>query len=188
MCVLLSKNNLLHMLLLIFHHHTDCSSGYGMAPNGKGTKGALNGSGQKGGVLIPEMPSAAPEREVTPQRATTQGMSPVVPDPTSGIVVMVTREKYHKLPSPVPQAKSYKHPSLEATVEPIPVIPQGKDPKPAAEATPEPAVTLGPAPAVTETHPGPEGAEEHSQGKYPEPGSLSCPNKEAKNRCPAHVF
>lgn len=150
-----------------------------MTPSGKGTKGAgaLDGSGQKGGVVPPAEPSAAPETDITPQQATTEAASLVVPDPTSGILVMVTRDRHHKLPSPVPQGKSYKYPELEATVEPEPVAPQSEDPQPAVtaavEPTPaEPAVTLGPAPVVTEANPGPVEAEEVPQGKYHSPGAV----------------
>lgn len=154
------------MFLLVFHHHIPlCFSGHGMMPNGKSTKGAgaLNGKGLKGGVLSPEQPSAAPEEGVTPQQATTQSAAPVAPEPTSGILVMVTQEKYHKLPSPVPQGKNYKHPLLQATTEP----------EPATEPTPEPA-TSGPAPVVPQTNPGPEPAEDLPQGKYPKPESVQC--------------
>eukprot|EP00064_Thunnus_orientalis_P007330 superscaffoldBa00000806_g7350 len=101
------------------------NTGYGMMPNGKGLKGE---------VLAPEQPSAAPEQEV----AITQGVAPAAPEPTSGILVMVTQEKYQKLPPPVPQGKSYK-PVPQATPEPLPVLPQGRDPTPAPEPTPEPA-------------------------------------------------
>lgn len=153
-----------------------------MMPHGKSTKGAgaLNGRGLKGGVLSPEQPSAAPEKGVTPQQATTQGAAPVAPEPTSGILVMVTKEKYHKLPPPVPQGKSYKHPLLQATTEPEPTTPQNKDLKPAPEPTPEPAPTgpkagtSGPAPVVPQTNPGPEPAEDLPQGKYPKPESVQC--------------
>ena len=76
-------------------------------PNGKGTKGAgvSNGKGLKGEVITPEQPSAAPEEDV----AITQGVAPAAPEPTSGILVMVTQEKYQKLPPPVPQGKSYNN-------------------------------------------------------------------------------
>lgn len=152
-----------------------------MTPSAKGTKGAgaLDGSFQKGGVIPPAEPSAAPETDITPQQATTEAASLVVPDPTSGILVMVTRERHHQLPSPVPQGKSYKYPELEATVEPEPVVPQSEEPQPAVTAAVEPtaaepaAVTLGPDPVVTEANPGPGEAEEVPQGKYRPPGAVS---------------
>lgn len=159
-------------------------SGYGMLPNGKATKGAgaSNGKGLKGEVLSPEQPSTAPEEGVAPQQAITQGVAPAAPEPTSGILVMVTQEKYQKLPSPVPQGKSYKPAPLipQATPEPLPAFPQGKGPKPAPEPTPEPAfvnpqgkspkaVTSGPAPVVPQSNPAPEPAAVVPQGKYPKP-------------------
>lgn len=159
-------------------------SGYGMMPNGKGTKGAgaSNGKGLKGGVLSPEQPSATPEEVVAPQQATTQGAAPVAPEPTSGILVMVTQEKYQKLPSPVTQEKSYKQTPLipQAMPEPAPAIPQGKTPMPAPESTPEPApmgpkaATSGPVPVVHQTNPAPEPAAVLPQGKYPKPESAQC--------------
>lgn len=138
-----------------------------MTPSGKATKGAgaLDGDGQKGGVVPAAEPSAAPEHQ-----ATTEAAPLVVPEPTSGILVMVTRERHHELPSPVPQGKSYKYPELEATVEPEPVVPQSQEPQPAVtaavEAPPaEAAVTLGPAPVVTEANPGSVEVDEIPQGK-----------------------
>ncbi|XP_044035180.1 calymmin isoform X23 [Siniperca chuatsi] len=134
------------------------NTGYGMMPNGKGTKGAgaSNEKGLKGRVLSPEQPSATPEKGVASQQAITQGAAPVAPEPTSGVLVMMTQEKYQKLPSPVPQGKSYKQTPVipQATPEPAPApaIPQDKDPMPAPEPTPEPApmgpkaATSGPAP------------------------------------------
>lgn len=138
-----------------------------MVPNGQRTKGAgaLNGQGLKGGVPSTEQPSAAPA--VTPQQAVTQGAAPVAPEPTGGILVMVTQEKYHKLPSPVPQGKSYKHNLPQATAEPQ----LSKEPKPEHQPTPEPApagpqtATSKPAPVVPQTNPGPEPAEGFPQGK-----------------------
>lgn len=126
-------------------------------PNGKGTKGAgaSNVKGLKGGVLSPEQPSAAPEQ------AMTQGAAPVAPAPTRGILVMVTQEKYQKLPSAVPQGKSYKQTPLIPQPTPAPVIPQGKDPKPT------------PVPLVPQTNPAPE-ATPDLQGKYREPESVQC--------------
>lgn len=150
------------------------SSGYSTVPNGKGIKGAgaSNGKGLKGGVLPPEQPSAAPVEVFTPQQAITEDAAPVAPEPTSGLLVMVTQEKYQKLPSPVTQGKSYKQTPLipEATPEPAPVIPQGKYPKPAPKPTPEPAAT--PAPVVLQTNQAPEPAEVLPQGKYPKPESI----------------
>lgn len=148
-----------------------------MTPNGKNTKGAggLDGSSLKGGVASPAEPSTAPETAFTPQQATTEGEPLVVPDPTSGILVMVTQERHHTLPSPVPQGKIYKYPELEATVEPEPVVPQSKDPQPAitaaVEPIPEPTFTPGPAPVFTEANPRPVEAEEVTQGKFPSPGA-----------------
>ncbi len=164
---------------LIFSPHISIwFSGYGMTPNGKGA-GASSGKGLKGGVLFPEQPTAAPEGDVSPQQATTPGAASVAPEPTSGILVMVTQEKYQKLPSPVPQGKTYKQTPLipQATPEPAPATPQGKDPELAPEPTPEPAptgpdaATSGPVPAVTQSNPAPEPAEDLPQGKYRKPES-----------------
>lgn len=151
-----------------------------MMPTGKSTKGAgaLNGQGLKGGVLSPEQPSAAPEKGVAPQQATTQGAAPVAPEPTSGILVTVTQEKYHKLPSPVRQGKSYKHTPLQATPEPAPAIPQNKDPKPAPEPTGPKAATSGSAAVVPQTNAGPEPAEDLPQGKYPKSVQCFCSRKQ----------
>nr|XP_046234023.1 translation initiation factor IF-2-like [Scatophagus argus] len=139
-------------------------TGYGMMPNGKSAKavGAFNGKGLKGQVLSPEQPSAAPEQGVTPQQATTQGAAPVAPEPTSGILVMVTHEKYHKLPSPVPQTTSYKQTPLipQAIPEPAPAAPE--EPNPAPEPTPEPA----------QINPAPEPAAVLPQGKCPKRESV----------------
>ncbi|KAM3591524.1 uncharacterized protein V6R79_003158 [Siganus canaliculatus] len=152
-------------------------TGYGMMPNGKGTKGAGavngNGNGLKGGALSPEQPSAAPELPVTPEPAITQDEIPAAPEPTSGILVMVTQQKSQKLPPPVTQEKSYKQTPLIplATPEPVPVVPQGKDPVPVPEAAPEPvtvdlqAPTSGPVSPVSETNQAPEPAEDLDQGK-----------------------
>lgn len=141
-----------------------------MMPNGKGIKGAgaSNGKGLKGGVLSPEQPSAAPEEGLVPQPAITEGAAPVAPEPTSGILIMVTQQKYQKLPSTVPQGKSYKQ------------IPQATpEPAPAPESTPEPAsmgpkaATSGSAPVVPQTNPAPEPAV-LPKGKYPKPESVQC--------------
>lgn len=168
------KTSFLHTSNLFLHHNADRSPGYGPITKGAG---AMDGNGQKGGVVPPAEPSAAPDTDIVPQQATTEAALLVVPDPTSGILVMVTRERHHELPSPVPQGKSYKYPELEATVEPEPVVPQSKEPQPAVtaavEPTPaEPAVTLGPAPVVTEANPGLLEAEEVPQGKYYSPGAV----------------
>lgn len=150
-------------------------SGYGMIPNGKGQvkgTGESNGQGLKGGVLSPEQPSAAPLDGAVPQQAVTQGIVPVAPEPTRGVLVMVTQEKYQKLPAPVLQGKSYKQTPLipEATL--APVLPEAVVTNPA----PEPAV-LGPldkgqgavasGPAAVVSQNNPEPASTLPQGKYP---------------------
>lgn len=159
-------------------------SGYGMMPNGKDA-GASKGKGLKGGVFSPEQPGAAPQEGVAPQQALTQGAVPVAPEPTSGILVMVTQEKYQKFPFPVPQGKSYKQMPLIPHATPAPALPQDNDPKPALEPTPEPAVmgpqgkgpkaaASGPAPVVPQSNPAPEPAAVLPQGKYPKPESVQC--------------
>ncbi|CAB1440080.1 unnamed protein product [Pleuronectes platessa] len=131
------------------------NTGYGVMPDARGTKGA--GKGLKGGALPPTQPSAAPQEGAAPQLAITQGAAPVAPaapapEPTSGILVMVTQEKYQKQPSPGPQGKGYKLPQLiatpapapapEATPEPAPVVPQGKGLKETTSG-PEPGISHG---------------------------------------------
>lgn len=144
-------------------------------PYGKSSKnaGSTNGQGLKGEVLSPEQPSVAPEEEVPPHQGITQGAAPVPPEPTSGIIVMVTQEQHQMLPSPVPQGKSYKHiPVIPlATQEPALVIPLHPEPEP--EATPEPApkgpkmVTSGPVSVDLQTDPvAPEPEATLPEGKY----------------------
>lgn len=145
-----------------------------------GTKGAVasNGMGLKGGEFSLEQPSAAPQEGVAPQQAITQGAAPVVPEPTSGILVMVTQEKFQKLPLPVPQGKSYKQTPLIplATPEPAPVFSQGMP-------TPEPAplgpqgkgpktATSGPAQVVPQSNQAREPEAVFPQGKYLKPESV----------------
>lgn len=144
-----------------------------MTPGGKATKGAgaLDGNGLKGGVAPPAEPSAVPETDITPQQATTEAAPLVVPNPTSGILVMVTLDRHHKLPSPVPQGKSYKYPELEVPKGTELVVPHSNEPQPAVtaavEPTPaEPTVTPGPTPVFTEANPGLVEAEVVPQGKY----------------------
>lgn len=143
-------------------------------PNGKAAKGAgvSNGNGLKGGVLSPEQPSTVPDASLVAQPAISQDVEPVAPEPTSGIVVMVTQEKYQKLT----QGKSYKQtpliPQATPAVEPVPVIPQGKDPKSAPVPTPEPA-PAGPSADLTGSVPQENLAPEPElpQGKYQKPQS-----------------
>ena len=156
-------------------------SGYGVMPDAMGTKGAgaSSGKGLKGGAFPLMQPSATPQEGAVPQLAITQGAAPVAPaapapEPTSGILVMVTQDKYQKQPSPGPQGKGYKLMQLIATPEPAPA--------PAPEATPEPApapepapvvpqgkglkeITSGPEPLISHGDPEPEPAAVVPQGK-----------------------
>ncbi|CAG5906900.1 unnamed protein product [Menidia menidia] len=121
------------------------SQGYGTVQNGKGqaTQGAdvFSGKSYKGGALSPQQHVDTPVENVSPQHETAQGEVPDAPEPTSGILVMVTQEKYQKLPPPVAQGKNYKKSPLihEATPEPVPVLPEGGEP----DHLPEPA-PMGP--------------------------------------------
>lgn len=130
-----------------------------MMPNGMSTKGvgALNGLGLKGGLLSPEQPTAVPEKDITPQQATTQGAALAAPQPTTGTIVMVTQERHHKLSPPVPQGKT----TPQATLEPVPVVFQHPEP---AHAGPK-AATSGPASVVPQANPEPERAEDLHPGK-----------------------
>ncbi|XP_056286546.1 calymmin [Pseudoliparis swirei] len=131
-------------------------------PNTEGTKSA--GESNEKGLKVGVVP---PEDVVAPPQAEPQGPAPVSLEPTSGIVVMVTRDKYLKLPSPVPKGKSYKQTPVIIETTPEPAILQGKGPTPASEPTPEPAATgpkgkgpkaapSGPAPVVPQTNPAAE--------------------------------
>ncbi|CAI5658981.1 unnamed protein product [Oreochromis niloticus] len=108
------------------------NAGYNMLPNTKGQdgKGAGEFSGKsfKGGVLSPEQPSVAPLEGLSLRQAITRG---AVPFPlTGGVHAEVSKEKYQKLVSPLPQEKSYKQTPLilQVTPEPAPALP-AKHPK-----------------------------------------------------------
>lgn len=149
-----------------------------MLPNRKATKAAGASSGKSLKILSPEQLNQAPEG-VVPQQAITQGVAPAVPEPTSGILVIVTQEQYQHLLSPAPQGKSYKQPTIpQATPAPLPVFLQGKGPKPAPQPTPElahmgpqgkgpKAATSGPAAVVAQSNPALESAVVLPEGKYP---------------------
>lgn len=148
-----------------------------MLPNGKATKAAGESSGKSLKNFSPEQLNQAPQG-VVPYQAISQGVAPAVPEPTSGILVMVTQEQYQHLLSPAPQGKSYKQPLTIplAAPAPLPVLLHGKGPKPAPQPTPGPAhmgpqskgpkaAASGPA-AVAQTNPAPESAVVLPQGKY----------------------
>lgn len=152
-------------------------------PNGKAAKVVGASSGKSLKILSPEQLNPPPEG-VFPQRAITQGAAPAVPEPTSGILVMVTQEQNQNLHSPAPQIKSYKQPSIipQATQAPLPVLLQGKGPKPAAQPTPEFA-HMGPQGkgpkagrpvAVIQSNPAPEPAVILPEGKYPTGKTCHC--------------
>lgn len=144
-------------------------------PNTEGTESA--GESNEKGLKVGVVP---PVDVVAPPQAEPQGPAPVSLEPTSGIVVMVTRDKYLKLPSPVPKGKSYKQTPVIIETTPEPAILQGKGPTPASEPTPEPAATgpkgkgpkaapSGPAPVVPQTNPAAELEAAPPQGEYPKP-------------------
>lgn len=149
-----------------------------MMPNGKGqaVKGAdvSNGMNLKGGVLSPQQQTGTLEG-VTPQQMVTQGEVPAAPDPTSGILVMVTQERYQKLPVPVPQGKSYKQKAVipEPTPAPAPAFPEPRDLEPGPESAliglrdkSLKGATSGPAPGVQQSQTAFEPASVFPQGKY----------------------
>lgn len=149
-----------------------------MLPNGKATKAAGASSGKSFKILSPEQLNHAPEG-VVPQQAIAQGVAPVVPEPTSGILVMVTQEQYQHLLSHAPQGKSYKQPPTipQATPAPLPVLFQGQGPKTAPQPTPESAhmgpqgkgpkaAMSGPAAVAAQSNPAPESAVVRPEGKY----------------------
>ncbi|XP_077959678.1 calymmin isoform X31 [Gasterosteus aculeatus] len=105
-------------------------NGYDMVPNGNGAKSAgwSNEKGLKGGLFSPDQPSEALRDVVALPQGITPGAKPGSPEPTSGVLVMVTQDKYQKLRSPVTHGKSYKQ-----TPEPAPATPQVKGPKAAPE-------------------------------------------------------
>nr|XP_040032036.1 calymmin isoform X25 [Gasterosteus aculeatus aculeatus] len=105
-------------------------NGYDMVPNGNGAKSAgwSNEKSLKGGLFSPDQPSEALRDVVALPQGITPGAKPGSPEPTSGVLVMVTQDKYQKLRSPVTHGKSYKQ-----TPEPAPATPQVKGPKAAPE-------------------------------------------------------
>ncbi|XP_054656921.1 calymmin [Dunckerocampus dactyliophorus] len=113
------------------------NSGYGQMLYGKAPKlpGAPNGKGLKGDVLLPQQPSSA-SQEGASQRLIIGGDVLRAPEPTSGGLVLVTQDQYQRLPSPVPQGKSYKRLMPQGIPEPVPVFPQGKEGKLGGEPTP----------------------------------------------------
>ncbi|XP_030611188.1 calymmin isoform X2 [Archocentrus centrarchus] len=142
------------------------NAGYNRLPNTKGQagKGAgeFTGKDLKGGVHSPEQPSAAPLEGLSLQQAITRGAVPFAPQPTSGVHVLVTKEKYPKLLSPLPQEKSYKHTQLisQVTPEPLPALP-AKDLKPGTmgpQFKGEKVATAGPVQVVPQSKPPPEWA------------------------------
>ncbi|XP_061765819.1 fibroin heavy chain-like [Nerophis ophidion] len=107
------------------------NTGYGQIPYGKGPKlpGAPDGRGLKGDVLSPQQPRSAPQEGAAPQRPIIRGDMLPAPEPTNGGLVLVTQDQYQRLPSPVPQGKSYKQLMPQGFPEQIPAFPQGKESK-----------------------------------------------------------
>lgn len=139
-------------------------------PNTKGAD-APAGWSLKGGVLVPEQPTAGPGMSGVPQQAATGGPAPGAAQPTRGVLVMVTREDHPKLPTLVQQGKSYTHTPTLMKPEPVAVSTHSKEPTHTAGPTPGPvpaapqAATYGPAPGLPQTN-GPEAAEALPHGKY----------------------
>ncbi|XP_078793528.1 uncharacterized protein cmn isoform X3 [Oryzias latipes] len=146
-------------------------NGYNLMPNGKGQ--AVRGtevSGErnlKGGVHFhhhhhQQQQMTAQLGDVTPRAAT-----PPIPAPTGGLLVMVTQEKYQKLPSPLPQGKKYKHTAIlpEESPEPAPAYPEARGQHLSLEPAPigpkdknQKGVHSGPAVVVPQSKPAPEPA------------------------------
>lgn len=149
----------------IFVHISVWFSGYDMVPNGNGAKSAgwSNEKGLKGGLFSPDQPSEALRDVVALPQGITPGAKPGSPEPTSGVLVMVTQDKYQKLRSPVTHGKSYKQ-----TPEPAPATPQVKGPKAAPELG-----LLGPKGNVPMAATSDAQLEDLlPQGKHPEPESV----------------
>ncbi|KAM4524094.1 calymmin [Odontesthes bonariensis] len=155
----------------VFKGYGAQSNGYGTMQNGKGQtfQGAdvSNGKSYKGRVPSPQQQAEAAVENVSSQHVITEGEVPDVPEPTSGLLVMVTQEKYQKLPPYVPQGINYKQTPLihEATPEPVSVHPEARDSDHAPEPEPAPmgprdkgqkGATSGPAPVVPQSNPVPE--------------------------------
>lgn len=136
-------------------------------PNAKNTKGADAPAGWnlKGGVLVPKQATAGPDLSGVPQQATTGRPAPGAAQPTSGFLVMVTRDDHQKLPTFVQQGKIYTHTATQMT--PVAVSTRSKEtaptPRPAPAATQ--AATFRTAPVLPQTN-RLEPAEALPQGKY----------------------
>ncbi|XP_075314358.1 calymmin [Odontesthes bonariensis] len=171
----------------VFKGYGAQSNGYGTMQNGKGQtfQGAdvSNGKSYKGRVPSPQQQAEAAVENVSSQHVITEGEVPDVPEPTSGLLVMVTQEKYQKLPPYVPQGINYKQTPLihEATPEPVSVHPEARDSDHAPEPEPAPmgprdkgqkGATSGPAPVVPQSNPVPEAEAEtgYGHGAYPAAG------------------
>lgn len=143
-----------------------------MLPNTKGQdgKGAGEFSGKsfKGGVLSPEQPSVAPLEGLSLRQAITRGAVPF--SPTGGVHAEVSKEKYQKLVSPLPQEKSYKQTPLvlQVTPEPAPVFP-AKHPMSSTtgpQIKGEKVLIARPAQGVSQSKPAPGPAAVYPEGKY----------------------
>ncbi|XP_036072876.1 calymmin [Oryzias melastigma] len=163
-------------------------NGYNMMPNGKGqaVRGAeVSGRNPlKGGMHFhhhhhQQQQMTAQLGDVTPRVDT-----PPAPAPTNGLLVMVTQDKYQKLPSPLPQGKKYKHTPLhpEETPEPAPAYPEARGQHLSLEPAPigpkdknQKGVLSGPAAVVPQGIPSPEHAESGGSSVSKGPGAkLDC--------------
>lgn len=119
----------------------------------------------KGGVLVPEQPTAGSDKGGIPQRATTGGPAP------GGILVLVARDGHQELPTFVQQGKVHTHTPTQRTPEPVAVSTHSKEAAHTAGPTPGPvpaatqAATFGPAPFLPQAN-GPEPAQALPHGKF----------------------
>ncbi|XP_051928638.1 basic salivary proline-rich protein 2-like [Hippocampus zosterae] len=96
--------------------------------------GAPNDKGLKGDVPSPRQPSSTLQEGASPQRPIIEGGTLPAPEPTSGRLVLVTKDQYQKLPLPVPQGKNFMQP--QATPSYLP-----QEPKLGPEFSPGSALT-----------------------------------------------
>ncbi|RVE59530.1 hypothetical protein OJAV_G00189510, partial [Oryzias javanicus] len=163
-------------------------NGYNMMPNGKGqaVRGAevSGGKNLKGGTHFHPHPHHQQQMTAQLGDVTPRVDTPPAPAPTNGLLVMVTQDKYQKLPSALPQGKKYKHTPLypEGNQEPAPAYPEARGQHLSLEPAPigpkdknQKGVLSGPAAVVPQGIPSPEHAESRGSSASKGPGAkLDC--------------